>query len=115
MHSPVGSWLARVERPSGTAEVGLHFTHGGLVFLVSGAHGVGFWRPFKNIFVYRIREAMMDNDGDYCGYIDILQRGKVTGGRLSSSGESRVYGADEALMRTVSIRINADPTPPAEP
>jgi len=106
MPSPVGSWLAKVERPSGTVEIGLHFTRDGLVFLVSGAHGGGFWRS-QTILWYRIREAMVDDDGNYLGYIDIEQRGEVTTGQLSSSGESRVYGADGELMRTVPIRITA--------
>src|SRR5688572_23845680 len=109
MHSPVGSWLARVHRPSGEVEIGLHFTADGLAFLVAGAHGVGTWRWEDSGIVFRLTEAMLDNDGGFRGYIDISQHGTVTADRLSSDGESRVYGADGALMRTVSVRISAVP------
>lgn len=107
MHSPVGSWQARVHRPSGQVEIGLHFTAGGLAFLVAGAHGVGTWRSENGTVVFRITEAMLDDDGGFRGHIDISQHGTVTADRLSSDGESRVYGADGALMRTVSVRISA--------
>lgn len=109
MLSPVGSWLAKVERPSGTGEIGLHFAPDGLVFLVRGAHGGGFWRAQKTIIWYRIREAMVDDDGNYLGYIDIQQRGELSVGHLASTGESRVYGDDNTLMRTVPVSISAVP------
>jgi hypothetical protein len=112
MFSPAGSWLAQVERPSGTVEIGLHFTRDGLVFLVSGASGAGLWRLRQKIIWYRVREPIIDN-GDYRGYIDILQYGEVKDGRLGSSGQSRVYGADGLLLRAVAIRINAVPRSPA--
>ena len=107
MRSPVGSWLARVEKPSGTTEVRIDFTSQGLAFLVGGGHGAGIWERHGDGIVYRIREAMIGDHGDHLGYIDIEQRGEVTTGQLSSSGESRVYGADGELMRTVPIRITA--------
>ena len=109
MRSPVGSWLARVEKPSGTAEVGLHFTAAGLAFLVGGGHGVGGWEQQGDGIAYRIREALIGDDGDYLGYIDISQRGAVTADRLDSSGQSQVYGPDGTLMRTVSVHISATP------
>lgn len=115
MRSPVGSWLARVEKPSGTAEVGIHFTFQGLAFLVGGGHGTGSWERQGDGFVYRIREPIIGDDGDYLGYIDICQRGTVTADRLDSSGESQVYGPDGALTRTVSVRITAVPRSPAAP
>ena len=107
MHSPVGSWLARVRRPSGEVEIGLHFTAGGLAFLISGAHGVGTWRQDHGAIAYRITEAMLDGEGGFSGHIDISQHGTVGADHLSSSGESRVYGEDGALMRTVPVSISA--------
>jgi hypothetical protein len=107
MHSPVGSWLARVRRPSGDVEIGLHFTGDGLAFLISGAHGVGTWRPEGDGFVFHLAEAMLGDDGGFSGYIDIRQQGSVTADHLVSSGESLVYGADGALMRTVPVSISA--------
>jgi hypothetical protein len=109
MLSPVGSWLAKVARPSGTVEIGLHFAPDGLVFLVRGAHGGGVWRVQKTILWYRIREAMLDDDGNYLGYIDIRQSGEVSAGHLASTGESRVYANDGTLIRTVPISITALP------
>jgi len=119
MRSPVGSWLARVEKPSGTTEVRIDFTSQGLAFLVGGGHGAGIWERHGDGIVYRIREAMIGDHGDHLGYIDICQRGTVTADRLDSSGESQVYGPDGTLMRTVSVHISAvpsvSPRPPAAP
>jgi hypothetical protein len=157
VRSPVvGTWLARVERPSGTIEVGLHFTATGLVFLfpsgqipgghlpgtpvpggrlpggfgsgghlpgtpVPGGHlpggfGSGSWEPEPRgdgpgeTIVYRIKEAIIGEDGDYLGYIDICQSASVTAGNLlSSSGQSQVYGPEGVLTRTVPVRISAVP------
>lgn len=103
----VGGWTAKVTRPSGIVEIGLHFTVDGTVFLTAGAHGVGVWRIGEGGIRYHIKEAVINEQGDFAGYVDISQSGAITGGSFSTEGESRVYDADGVLLRTVPVRIAA--------
>jgi hypothetical protein len=103
----VGSWLARVARPSGTVEIGLRFCPDGSVFIVAGGHGAGTWTRWRTGFTYRIREPMLDDQGGFAGHVIIRQAGTLDGDEFTSRGESCVYDAHGALQRTVAIRITA--------
>lgn len=103
--SLAGSWAARVTRPSGVVDVVFHFTSNGMAFLVEGGNGAGTWLFRRTRCTFRIKEPVLDESGNYQGYIDINQSGQVTGDTFSTSGESNVYDAEDTLLYTRTVQI----------
>jgi hypothetical protein len=106
--NPAGTWLAQVARAEATAEVGLHFTEDGIVFLYNGANGVGSWSiDGSSTLTFQIREPIFGGEGNFLVRVDIAQVGKVTGDSLRTEGESSVFGTDGTPLRKRPVTITA--------
>lgn len=104
--SPAGTWVAQVARPEATNEVGLHFTADGVAFLYGTANGVGTWSvDGDGTLRFQIREPVFDGDGNFLVRVDISQTGRVSGGSLSTQGESSVFGNDGNPLRKLPVTV----------
>ena len=106
--TPEGSWDAQVSRPRGTSSVVVHFTPQGEVFLLSG--GAGRWSPGgPGQFRFTVAEAIVDDGGDFTGWVRIEQEAVLrTGpGGFTSRGRSIVHDAGGRPAYTADITIVA--------
>ncbi|MFB7941262.1 hypothetical protein [Streptomyces sp. NPDC056049] len=108
--TPVGTWREEFsvegEAKSGT----LHFSRTGRAFILTGpangGSGSGTWTATgENTFSYRIAERIVDvATGIYVGWVDIDHQAVQQGDSFTSTGVSRIYDADDALVLSVEMK-----------
>lgn len=105
---PVGTWAEHFRLDGRAFDSTLHFTPTGKVFILSGpapgGGGAGTWESTgTGGFAYRIFERLLDDNGNFAGWVDIDHRAVLDGDVFTSTGISTVYDVDDRVQHDVRV------------